>query len=395
MTQPENPPTIQPHALYRVLLIGGYGLFGTKLAARLALDPLIHLTICGRSLEAASKLADSLCRQTGCQRFGAVRIDVADPDLAGQIRANRIAAVIHTSGPFQGQGYQVARACIAAGAHYIDLSDGRDFVCGIGELDADARKANLFVASGASSVPALSTAVVDHLAREFDEVRGIDIGINPANQTERGLATVRAILGYCGAAFPYWRDGRWQRAFGWQGLRRQAYPAPVGVRWLAQCDVPDLQLHPARYPGVRTVTFRGGMELRWLHFGSWLMAAMRRAGLVQNWSRYSVQLKTISDWFIRFGTNAGAMHVELDGIGKDGAPLRRCWTLVATEGDGLYVPTLASAALAGKLARGEIGFRGACPCVGLLTLQDFIDAMHGLAITTSTTSTTSTTRTRE
>ena len=379
-----NPPTNRERTLYRVLLVGGYGLFGSKLAARLALDPLIDLTICGRSLAAAAKLADSLCRQTGCQRFHAVRIDVRDPGLAEQIRAGGFDAVIHTSGPFQGQGYEVARACIEAGAHYIDLADGRDFVCGIGELDADAKQANVLVTSGASSVPALSTAVADHLAQEFDEVHGIDIGINPANQTERGLATVRAILGYCGAAFPHWRDGRWQRAFGWQGLRRQAYPAPVGVRWLAQCDVPDLQLHPARYPGVRTVTFRGGLELRWLHFGSWLMAAIRRAGLVRDWSRYSAQLKTISDWFIRFGTDAGAMHVEVDGLGKGGAPLRRCWTLVATNGDGPYVPTLASAALVGKLARGEIAFRGACPCVGLLTLQDFIDATHGLAITTST-----------
>jgi saccharopine dehydrogenase-like NADP-dependent oxidoreductase len=369
---------------FRVLLIGGYGLFGKKLAQRLGRDPLLHPIICGRNLASAQALAAALNQSSASERFGALRADVTDPDLASQIRASGADAVIHTSGPFQGQGYEVARACIAAGVHYIDLSDGREFVCGIGALDADAKAANLFVTSGASSVPALSTAVVDQLSAGFAEVHAIDIGINPANQTERGLATVRAILSYCGAAFPHWRDGRWQHAFGWQGLRRQRYPAPVGVRWLAQCDVPDLQLLPARFPAVRTVTFRGGLELRWLHFGSWLMAAMRRAGLVRNWSRYSVQLKAISDLFLRFGTDAGAMHVELKGIGKDGAALRCCWTLVATRGDGPYVPTLASAALVGKLARGAIAFRGACPCIGLLTVQDFIDVTDGLAITTET-----------
>lgn len=370
-----------PGAPLRVLLIGAYGLFGKKLAERLALDPLIHPILCGRNLASAAALAAALNRSSASERFSALRLDVTEQNLAEQIRASGADAVIHTSGPFQGQGYHVARACIEAGAHYIDLADGRDFVCGITELDAEARIANVFVTSGASSVPALSTAVVDALASSFRQVHAIDIGINPASQTERGLATVRAILGYCGAAFPHWRDGRWQNAFGWQGLRRQAYPEPVGVRWLAQCDVPDLQLLPERYPGVRTVTFRGGLELRPLHFGAWLMAAMRRAGLVRDWSRYSTQLKTISDLFIRFGTDAGAMHVELDGIGNDGGPLRRCWTLVATKGDGPYVPTLASAALVAKLARGEIAFRGACPCIGLLTVQDFIDATHGLAIT--------------
>lgn len=36
--------------------------------------------------------------------------------------------VIHTSGPFQEQGYDVAQACIQQGIHYIDLADGRSFV---------------------------------------------------------------------------------------------------------------------------------------------------------------------------------------------------------------------------------------------------------------------------
>ena len=69
----------------------------------------------------------------------------------------------------------------------------------------------------------------------------------------------------------------------------------------------------------------------------------------------------------------------------DGRPLRRCWTLVALDGDGPFGPTLASAALVAKLARGELAFRGATPCVGLLTVHDFLDAAKGLAITMETT----------
>lgn len=368
-----------------MLLLGGYGFFGRRLAARLARDPLVELTICGRDLAAAEALASSLNEQTGSARFHAQCIDALAPGLAERIRASGAGVVVHASGPFQGQGYGVARACIEAGAHYIDLADGREFVCGIGALDAQARHADVCVVSGASSVPALSNAAADALARDFVKVDEIDIGINPGNRTERGLATVTAILGYCGAAIPHWRDGRWQSAIGWQGLRRQRYPAPVGVRWLAHCDVPDLQLMPGRFAGVRTVSFRGGIELRWLLAGTWMMAAMRRAGLVRDWSRYSGWLKAFSDLFIGFGTDAGAMHVELTGTGKDGRPLRRCWTLVATDGDGPFVPTLAAAALVGKLARGELAFRGAAPCVGLLAVQDFLDAAQGLAITTETT----------
>nr|BFE97511.1 hypothetical protein GCM10020185_80470 [Pseudomonas brassicacearum subsp. brassicacearum] len=47
--------------------------------------------------------------------------------------------VIHTGGPFQGQSYAVAESCIDAGVNYCDLSDSRDFVTGIGALDARAK----------------------------------------------------------------------------------------------------------------------------------------------------------------------------------------------------------------------------------------------------------------
>ena len=59
-------------------------------------------------------------------------------------------------------GYDVAKACIAWGCHYIDLADGREFVDGISALDALARENNVLVVSGASSVPCLTSALVDH-----------------------------------------------------------------------------------------------------------------------------------------------------------------------------------------------------------------------------------------
>jgi saccharopine dehydrogenase-like NADP-dependent oxidoreductase len=39
--------------------------------------------------------------------------------------------VIHCEGPFQGQDYRVSNAALAAGAHYLDLADGRQFIAEI------------------------------------------------------------------------------------------------------------------------------------------------------------------------------------------------------------------------------------------------------------------------
>ena len=114
----------------------------------------------------------------------------------------------------------------------------------------------------------------------------------------------------------------------------------------------------------------------------WLMAAARRGGLVGDWSRHAPALLGASRWFMRFGSDAGAMHVSVSGIDQGGRSKRLTWTLVAERGDGPYVPTLAAAALVGKLARGQVTQRGATPCLGLLSLPDFESVMDGLALTT-------------
>lgn len=377
----ETVPGFHDGSRYQVLLIGGYGFFGKKLAERLALDRLLQVTLAGRDFLSAQCLADSLNRKTSSERFSALQLDVTAPDLCELIKASGADVIIHASGPFQGQGYEVARACIKAGVHYVDLADASEFVTGIGCLDSEAKNAGVLVTSGASSVPALSSAAVDALSDGFTTLHGIDIGISPGNRTDRGLATVKGILSYCGAPFQQWRQGQWRQVYGWQDLRRREYWTPVSSRWLANCDVPDLILFPARYAGVQNVQFQAGLELPLLHFGLWLMAGMRRAGMVKDWSRYATALKKLSDLFIRFGSDAGAMHVEVGGVGQDGVRKRRRWMLIAENGDGPYVPTLASAVLASKLARNQIEQRGAFPCVGLLNLKDFSNAMSGLAIT--------------
>jgi len=99
--------------------------------------------------------------------------------------------------------------------HYVDLADARSFVTGFAALDADAKAAGVLAVSGTSSVPALSAAVVDHLLPEFSALHGIDHGINPGNQTPRGLATVQSILSYCGKPFQQWHDEHWHTAYGW------------------------------------------------------------------------------------------------------------------------------------------------------------------------------------
>lgn len=358
---------------FRVLVIGGYGFFGTRLVELLSRQPGLHILVAGRSHHQAEALVHKL-RPGALSPLEAHTIDIAAPTLEQTLATLHPAVVIHTAGPFQGQDYRVASACIAAGAHYIDLADGRAFVAGIGALHGAATNAGVLVTSGASSVPALSGAAADALAAGMHRVGAIDIGISPGNRTERGLSTVRAILGYCGQPLP-------GGATGWRTTRSHTYPAPVGRRLLSPCDVPDLELLGPRFPGTPPVSFGAGLELAFLHRGMNLMAWLAQRGLVRDWAAHAPLLKRAADWFRHCGSDAGAMHVRVTGLNAASAQVQRGWSLVATHGDGPFVPTLAAAALVRRLAAGDVLPAGARPCLGLLTLADFERAAAGLHIT--------------
>ncbi len=361
-----------------VVVIGGYGFFGRRLVERLSAHDTLTVTIAGRSLTQAQALVTAL-QPKARATLRAEAIDIHASNFEQHLRTLAPDLLIHTGGPFQGQDYHVARACIAAGVHYIDLADGRAFVQDIAALDAAAKQAGVFVISGASSVPALSGAAVDDLTRGMATVQSIDIGISPGNRTERGLSTIEAILTYCGKPLPSASAG--EPVFGWSGTWRHTYPAPVGERLMSPCDVPDLALFPQRYPGTPHVRFGAGLELRFLHRGMNVMAALARAGVVTNWARHTRWLKAASDWFLNWGSDVGGMHLRVEGRLADGTSRARLWHLIALRGDGPYVPTLAAAALVRRFLTGTLPQRGAMPCVGLLTLDDFARETDGLAIT--------------
>lgn len=355
---------------FRILVVGGYGNFGARISRRIAAWTDVELIVAGRDGARAAAFAAEL---TGPAIGCGIALDLDAADLAHALAAQAPDLVIHTAGPFQHQDYRVAQAALACGAHYVDLADGRDFVAGFAAaLDAAARRADRLAATGASSVPGLSAAVLDALRPAFAQIDAVAIGISPGNRTERGYATVRAILGYVGRPFRIWRNGAWRETRGWSTLRRVRYPAPVGSRWLSDCEVPDHDLFPARYRIRDRFDFHAGLELQSLHVGLWIGAGLRRIGLVRDWSRLARPLFAIAERLKHLGSDAGAMHVDVVGRDHDGRRLQRRWTLVARDGSGPEIPCTAAVLIADRLRRGQLPQRGARPCLDLFTLDDFM-----------------------
>lgn len=361
--------------MHTVLVLGGYGNFGAYISRALAQESAIHLLVAGRDEKKARRFAVTL----GLPEAQGIALDADVTSLTKRLAALQVDTVIHTAGPFQKQDYRVAQACIEAGCHYLDLADGRDFVANIGKLDAEARTAGVLVASGASSVPALSSAVVDYFLPQFSRLDAIRHAIVSGAKTP-GLATLRAVLGYCGKPFTRLEQGFWKGVIGWQQLHRRHYPEPIGPRWLGNCDVPDLAVFPQRYPGVRTVTFHAGLGVPLAHLATWLFSWLVRGGIVHNMAGWAKPLHWISRRLEAIGPQDSAMHVELSGLDHQGRPLTRVWHILAARHHGPHIPCGAAIALARKLAAGTLRERGALPCVGLLTLDEYMAALSGLDI---------------
>ena len=182
-------------------MLGGYGFFGTTIAATLARSGSFEVTVAGRDAQRAADAARAL----GVRH---ARLDIAAPGLTDNLAALEPGLVVDTVGPFQQRDHAVARAAIAAGAHYVDLADARDYVCAVTALDAEARARGVLVVSGASSVPALTCAVIDRYAGDFGQLAEIEAGISSSSRVP-GAATVTAMLCQCGRPFSQWRDGSW------------------------------------------------------------------------------------------------------------------------------------------------------------------------------------------
>ncbi|WP_371228423.1 saccharopine dehydrogenase family protein [Pseudomonas sp. QE6] len=364
--------SVSVESSFRVLVLGGYGNFGSLIVRRLSGIDGVRVLVGGRDQKRASALAHEVGGEAVC-------LDMNQPTLAGRLLELKVNLVISTAGPFQGQDYRVARAAIGARAHYIDLADARRFVCDIHQLDRAARSAGVLVCSGASSVPGLAAAVIDELLPRFQRLDSIHHGISSSAKIP-GHATVEAVLGYCGKPLRQWRQGRWQNVHGWQGLTRHRFPAPLGRRWLAHCDVPDLELFPQRYPGVRDVRFSAGLGLRLTQFGTWGLSWLVRAGLVKNPAGLGSSLHRMAVAMEPLGDGRSGMFVHLLGVDGEDRPLALCWEILAQDDHGPNIPCMAAVALARKLAAGRLPQRGATPCIGLISTGEYLAELEDLKI---------------
>jgi saccharopine dehydrogenase-like protein len=354
----------------KVLIVGATGVFGSRLARLAAGEAGVRLTLAARRQGALESLAGRL---GGCATHVLDRDHVRASDVQG------FDLVIDCAGPFQGSHTKLIEACIAARVDYADLADGREFVCSIGRFDAAAKFAEMAALSGASSIPALSHAVLDRLTQGWSGIEDIRVGIFPGNRAPRGRSVVEAILSYVGKPVRVFSGGQWRELPGWS-LQGRVDCGLAGKRWASACDTPDQELLVERYRPTGSAEFVAGLELPLLHLGLWLLSLPVRWGWIGSLRPMSGLLLWIAQRLLPFGSDSGAMIVEARGRDRDRHPVEARWNLSATTNLGPLVPVLAALALIRRVRDGWRPEPGAYPCAGIVTLDELEVLLDALGI---------------
>jgi saccharopine dehydrogenase-like NADP-dependent oxidoreductase len=357
----------------KVLIVGGYGVFGGRLA-RLLLKDGAGVIVAGRDLARAIEFT---------RRFGGAPLEV---DIARDLTPIAKAApwaVVDAAGPFQAYGddpYRLPRFCIENGISYLDLSDDAAFTAGIVQLDAAASAAGCFVLSGVSSVPAISAAAARVLSEGFSELTVIETALVPGNRAPRGRSVVASILGQIGEPLCVWRGGKWRTCRAWSETWTVQF-GPDFKRRVSLIGAPDLKLFPQAF-AARSVIFRAGLELAVMHWSLVQLGFLRSRRLLPKLTSILDPILWLSQRLEYSGSSKGAMAVDVIGF-SGGKPERRRWQIVAYDGDGPFIPAVPARAIIRKYGSVQPGAR---PCLFDLSLPEIESAMEGLSVQTSASS---------
>ena len=357
----------------RILVIGGYGVFGSRLIRLLADEKGLTLLVAGRSKAKAEEFCSGITGQaTVLPEF----FD-RDADVASSIENLHPDIVVDAAGPFQDYGvdaYRIPEAALACGADYIELADATEYVCGVSRLDKLARDRGRFIISGASTCPALTAAVVRHLAIGMAGVAGIEAGIAPSPRVQVGISVIRALTSYAGRSLRLLQKGKEIQTVALVDSRRHVIAAsgtnPLNDRLFSLVDVPDLQLLPLAWPDLKSVWFGAGTAPAVQHRVFVFLAWLSSVHVLPSLERLAPLLHRMRGVFT-WGEHRGGMYIIVDGFRSDGKPVRREWNMIAEGDDGPFIPTMAAAAIVKKCRHGSRPNPGARPALQELEYNDF------------------------
>ena len=263
-----------------IIILGGYGSTGRRIAQLLLQETAVSVVLAGRNLEKAQAEAQRLNESYPGKRAQGAFADAAEPAGLHTLFAGADLVVVASS--TAEYTAQVAGAAMASGIDYLDVQYSTQKMAVLQGMAADIEASGCCFITDGGFHPGLPAALIRYIAGEFDRLDSALVGsVIKADWAALDLAPetmaefVAEFMDFQGLVF---RDGGWRKA-GTMAMinpKRMDFGEPFGRQYGLPMFLEEMRAIPELYPEIKeTAFFVGG--LNW--FVDWLLSPLIMLGL--------------------------------------------------------------------------------------------------------------------
>jgi saccharopine dehydrogenase (NAD+, L-lysine forming) len=343
-----------------ILIVGGYGVVGQRIAVDLAADEPNRIVVAGRNIERAAHFAAALGRGVRGRL-----IDVDDPASidAALKGVGLVVSCIDQREP------HLLRAAIAHGLAYTDITPHLMQRRPTEAMKSDAVNSGARILLGAGLAPGISSIFARLGADRVGDVVRVESNVLLSVGDVFGPASRSYIMDEIALPYTIQVNGRQQSARAFRSVARITFPTPLGRRTAYLFPFSDQVFFPNTL-GARTALARLSLDPPWL---GRVLAALVRLGIPSLMRRRSgarERFNRLVGWLQQryAGRNWYGLVVEVEGTGGT--------VRVSLSGHGQADATaIGAAALVRALDTGEIEQPGIWLAEQIVPPGSFLDRL--------------------
>lgn len=233
----------------KVLILGGTGQIGRRVAMDLLEQGDLEITVTGR--RNGSRLS-GLAAAHG--NFLQLDLDWQDK-LREAIAAHDL--VIHCAGPFHQRDGRVLKACIATQKDYVDVSDHRCLYEKVKPWGDEVKAAGITAICNAGVFPGISNSMVRLGVERLDQPEKIELYYGVAGSGGAGKTVMTTTFLGLLKPFSVWQDEQWATKRPYSEPQVVHFTAPIGRATVYWFDVAETFTFQESFP-VQTVITKFG-----------------------------------------------------------------------------------------------------------------------------------------
>lgn len=288
----------------KVLVIGGTGHIGQRIAEDIAAQTEASVTVTGRNSSFKGDFPFLLLNLAQKDKITSI---IRDYDL-----------VVHSAGPFHHRDGRVLKSCIEAGVNYIDVSDHRSFHFKAQPYHKQAQKAGVTAVLHTGVFPGISNLMAQQGVESLDRANSIYLYYLVAGSGGAGLTVMRTTFLGIQSPFSAWIEGKWQKISPYSERETITFPhyGEGGVYWF---DVAETYTLANNFSVETVVTKFGSLpdfynDLTWITAHRLPKSVLENPFSIESLSRISFAMTQLTDLWTGVGI---AICVDVKGE-KDG-----------------------------------------------------------------------------